>query len=66
MAFHTSGTVAEEREKNWSKDYWRVPSNKHKNNCVTHFGPTPLLVSTVANKEFKLHIYGKRQTSDSS
>ena len=46
------GTVTGDREKNWpmiadQRLDQRVPRNDPRNNCETHFGPSPRLVSKV-------------------
>ena len=57
----TSGTVnldlkkkrkekkRKKKEKTWPKADGRVPRNNPRNNCGTHLGPSPLLVSKAAN-----------------
>ena len=47
----TSGVVTEDRGKNWPIADRRIPSNDPRNNCGTHFGPSSLLVSKVANDQ---------------
>ena len=36
-------------KKNWPIADWRVPSNNPRNNCVTQFGSSSLVVSKVVN-----------------
>ena len=45
----TSGTVNRDRKKNWPIAERRIPANDPRNNCGTHFCPSPLLLSKVTN-----------------
>ena len=45
----TSRTFTRDRKKNWPISDRRVPTNRPRNNCGTHFDSSSLLVSKVAN-----------------